>query len=134
MSTGRVLPTSVPRRGFRLATQTSPRSGIGVLFERGKLGVHPHALFAHLPRRPRHSLRAGPGFGFVVHPLDGAADIFGAWDAERAGAAVARLEELFGELQRDSVHSEYPYLMFNGDIPPEYGIGEALPARISEQP
>src|SRR5579864_7092350 len=107
MSTGRVLPTSVPRRGLRLATQTSPRSGIGVLFERGKLGVH---------------------------PLDGAADIFGAWDAERAGAAVARLEELFGELQRDSVHSEYPYLMFNGDIPPEYGIGEALPARISEQP
>src|SRR5579875_385151 len=101
ISTGRVLPASVPRRGFRLASQTSPRSGIRVALDSGELGVHPHAFAVYLARRARHAFGAGAGFGVAVHPLDGATDVFGARDAERPGAAVARFEQLRRQFQRD---------------------------------
>src|SRR5579875_2639822 len=105
ISTGRVLPGSVPRRGFRLASQTSPRSGIRIALDSRELGVHSHALLADLPRRARHPLGAGAGFGLTVHPLDRAADVFGARDAERPGAARAGFEQLFRQFQRDRFHA-----------------------------
>src|SRR5579885_75372 len=105
ISTGRVLPGSALRRGFRLASQTSPRSGIRVALDSRELGVHPHAFLADLPRRGGDPLGAGAGFSLAVHPLDRAADIFGARDAERPGAALAGFEQLFRQFQRDRFHN-----------------------------
>src|SRR5579885_239109 len=119
ISTGRVLPGSVPRRGFRLASQTSPRSGIRVALDSRELGVHPHAFLADLPGRARHPLGAGAGFGLAVHPLDRAADVFGPRDAECLGAARAGFEQLFRQLQRDRFHnmlSKYPLEVSSGSM------------------
>jgi Ca2+-binding RTX toxin-like protein len=50
IKTGRVFSGSVPRMGFRFASQTSPRLGIGVSLEGRELAIDAQAFFSHFLR------------------------------------------------------------------------------------
>jgi hypothetical protein len=104
ISTGRVLPGSVPRPGLRFASQTSPRSGIRVALDRGEFGVYPHAFPPNSARHSHHPLRGRTTSGIPVHPLDRAPNVLGARDSEGFRASITGFQQAFGKLQRDRLH------------------------------
>ncbi len=125
--TGRVLPGSVPCRGLRSASQISPRLGVRVSLDRCELGIDLHALLADLLGRCCETLRAEAGVGMPIHAFDGATDVGSTGDAQRLGAAAARVQQLLRQLQRDRFHGatiRYPTHIFPKDT--QYEIPLAI--------
>src|ERR687892_1618414 len=104
MRTGRVLPGSVPRRGSRSASQTSPRSGIRGTFDGGELGVDLHALTPNLAGRLGESAGSEQGPGLPVHPFDSPPDIRRSGDLQGARVPAAFVEQIVRQLERDGRH------------------------------
>jgi hypothetical protein len=50
-----------------LANQTSPRLGIQIALDRGKLGIHQHAFFVDFARRSRYPIRADTSLDLAFH-------------------------------------------------------------------
>src|SRR5665213_1139133 len=99
ISTGRVFPGSVPRRGLRSASQISPRLRIDVPLDHGEFRVDTHALAPDLVRgvaeAPRPQERAGP----TVHLFERAPHVLGPRELQCGGVAPGLLEKAFGKLQ-----------------------------------
>ena len=68
--TGRTLPGSVPRRGFNLASQISPRLRIWILFKLSELRVDAHALSPHLAGCGGQLFCSETALGFPVEVLN----------------------------------------------------------------
>src|SRR5450830_246168 len=77
ISTGRVLPGSVPRRGLRSASQISPRLRIDVPLDRSEFRVDTHALTPDLARGVAEATRPQAGAGLAVHLFERAPDVRG---------------------------------------------------------
>src|SRR5271167_710861 len=99
ISTGRVLPDSVPRCGLSLASRTSPRLIIRIPLDPGEFRVNTHTFLADATRGICDAKVQGASLGFVIHSFDGAADILGAWNAKRFCAPIAPLQQLFRKFQ-----------------------------------
>ena len=97
MSTGRVLPGSVPRDGLRSASQISPLSNFGILLDDRELSIDFHTFFAHFSGSLGQLLGSKTFLRLPIHLFDGASYVLGPWYLKCLGAASARLEQFVGQ-------------------------------------
>src|SRR5208337_2308681 len=104
ISTGRVLPDSVPRCGLRLASQTSPRLIIWIPLDPGEFRVNTHTFLADAARGICDAKVQSASLGLVIHSFDSAADVLRSRNTESSCPAVAFLQQVFGQFQGNCFH------------------------------
>jgi len=87
-----------------LASQISPRLGVGVGLDGRALGSDFHALFADSLGRRRQTLGAELRLGAPVHALDRAANLGRPENTQRLGAAPAGIRQILRQSHCDGFH------------------------------